>query len=360
MNHYEKDTRNALQARELAQWIAHGPSVYQAARVLCETGILAEVERSNPAGVTLEQIAERVALPLYGVRVLMEAGLGIGLLLERDLRYTSTKTAWFLLHDDMTRANMDFMHDVSYRGMYELEASVRNGKPEGLKSFGTWPTIYHALAHLPERVRKSWFTYDHYYSDEAFPGALPLVFAQKPRRLLDIGGNTGKWARACLKHDAKVEVTMFDLPGQLATAKTQFKDVAGSERVHFNEGNLLDSTQELPSGFDAVWMSQFLDCFSEAQIVSILERCHRALAPGGRVYILESFWDCQRYPIAAFCVQQLSLYFTALANGTSQMYRSTTFLACVRKAGFEVEKQHDGLGAHCASTLLICKRAGQV
>ena len=355
-NHFEKDTRNALQAREHAQWIAYGPSVFQAARALCETGILAEVERSAGAGLTLEEVAGRVALPLYGVRVLMEAGLGIGLLLERGHRYTSTKTAWFLLHDGMTRAHMDFMHDISYRGMYALETSVRNGKPEGLKTFGDWPTIYHALAHLPERVRKSWFTYDHFYSDEAFPAALPLVFARSPRRLLDIGGNTGQWARACLRHDAAVEITLFDLPGQLATARTQFQAVAGAERVHFSEGNLLDAQQELPDGFDAVWMSQFLDCFSEPQIVSILERCQRALAADGRVYILESFWDRQRHALGAFCVQQLSLYFTALANGNSQMYRSSTFLACVSAAGFEIEQQHDGLGAHGASTLLVCRR----
>ncbi|MEK6806583.1 MAG: methyltransferase [Pseudomonadota bacterium] len=355
-NHFEKDTRSALQSREHAQWIAYGPSVFQAARVLCSTGILAEVERSAKTGLTLEAVAERVSLPLYGVRVLMEAGLGLGLLLERDGRYTSTKTAWFLLHDDMTRAHMDFMQDVSYRGLYDLEASVRNGKPEGLKTFGDWPTIYHALAHLPEHVRKSWFTYDHFYSDEAFPAALPLVFRHKPKRLLDIGGNTGQWARECIKHDPNVEVTMFDLPGQLATAKTQFKDVAGAERVHFAEGNLLDPKLELPTAFDAVWMSQFLDCFSEKQIVSILERCRRALDTDGRVYILESFWDRQRYAVGAFCVQQLSLYFTALANGTSQMYRSSTFLACVAAAGFEVEQQHDGLGAHGASTLLVCRR----
>jgi hypothetical protein len=100
-------------------------------------------------------------------------------------------------------------------------------------------------------------------------------------------------------------------------------------------------------------MSQFLDCFSEAQIVSILRRCHLALADGGRVFILEPFWDRQRHAAAAFCLQQTSLYFSALANGNSQMYRSGLFLSLVDAAGFEVEEQHDGLGVH---TLLVCRR----
>jgi ubiquinone/menaquinone biosynthesis C-methylase UbiE len=344
--------RSALQAREHAQWIAFGPSLFQAARVLCSSGILAEVERSGTAGITLEEVVERVALPLYGVRVLMEAGQGLDLLLQDGARYTSTKTAWFLLHDPLTRANMDFTQDVNYRGLFDLEASIRSGRPEGLKHFGAWPTIYEGLAQLPQKVRESWLAFDHYYSDSAFPAALPLVFRRRPRRLLDIGGNTGKWALACLAHDAAIEVTLVDLPGQLQMARARLQDAPGSARLRFAAADLLDPRQTLPAGFDAIWMSQFLDCFSEAQIVSILQRCRAALAADGRVYILEPLWDRQRYAAAAFCLQQTSLYFTALANGNSQMYRSTTLIAAIEAAGFRVEEEHDALGVH---TLLVCR-----
>jgi hypothetical protein len=98
-------------------------------------------------------------------------------------------------------------------------------------------------------------------------------------------------------------------------------------------------------------MSQFLDCFSEDQIVSILSRCHEALNPGGQVFIMETFWDRQRFQSAAFSLQQTSLYFTTMANGSSQMYHSDNFLACVEKAGFKVEKQRE-LGI--SHTLLQC------
>ena len=355
MNPFPQEPRSALQAREHAQWIAFGPSAFQAARVLCTSGVLADIERIGASGTTPEDVAARIELPLYGVRVLMEAGLGMGLLMQRETRYLSTKTAWFLLHDALTRANMNFTHDVTYRGMFDLEASIRSGQPEGLKTFGDWPTIYQALAHLPEQVRQSWLAYDHYYSDTSFPAALPLVFHHRPQRLLDIGGNTGKWALACLRHDAAVHVTVLDLPGQLEMAKVQLQHTADLSRISFVEGNLLDPTMQLPRDQDAIWMSQFLDCFSENQIVSILERCLQALSADGRVFILEPLWDRQRFAAAAFCLQQTSLYFTALANGNSQMYRSDTLLACIAAAGFEVEQQHDNLGVH---TLIVCRRRG--
>ncbi len=355
-NRFPPEGATALEAKEYAQWIAMAPFVFQAARTLRDTGILAEVGKA-PEGLTQTEIAQRLDLPAYGVRVLVEAGLGIGLLTEDDAgRYRTTKTATFLQHDQMTRVNMDFAQDVCYHGLAELPAAVRTGKPAGLKTFGDWHTIYEALAHLSPDVRKSWFAFDHYYSDVAFGACLPLVFgAERPRRLLDIGGNTGKFAMQCLAHDPAVEVTLMDLPGQLGTARQTLQAAGFTARVHYHEANLLDPATPVPRGFDAIWMSQFLDCFSDAEIVSILRRCAAAAAPATRILILEPFWDCQRFASAAFCQQMTSLYFTALANGNSQMYRSTVFLRCVQEAGLAVESTHDGLGA--SHTLLVCRAA---
>ena len=343
---------SALEALERAQWIAFAPMVFQAACVLRDRGILAALEASR-SGLTLEEAAQAAKLPIYGTRVLLEAGLGIGIVQEQGDRWQLTKVGTFLLRDPMTRANMDFTRDVNYLGMAHLGDAVATGKPAGLKVFGAWATVYEGLAELPEDIRRSWFGFDHFYSDGAFASTLPLVFKQRPRRLLDIGGNTGKWANACLRHDPDVEVTLMDLPGQLRNAEELLRGAGLLARVRFHPADLLDPETAIPPDFDAIWMSQFLDCFSEAEIVSILRRCAAAIPPHGRIYILEAFWDQQRFKAASFCLQMTSLYFTAIANGTSQMYRSTTFLACVEAAGLEVETQHHELGM--SHTLLVCK-----
>lgn len=339
---------------ERAQWIAFAPFVFQAACVLRDRGILAAIEQSQQ-GLTLTQTVEQVGLPHYGVRVLLEAGLGIGLLTEDEQgRYHTTNTAHYLLHDDMTRVNMDFARDVNYRGLAHLDEAIATGKPAGLPVFGAWPNIYEGLAELPESIRKSWFGFDHHYSDGAFPDVLPLVLADRPRSLLDIGGNTGKWAIACLRRQPQLELTILDLPGQLRTAEDNLRTAGLHGQARLLPGNLLDDDYEIPAGFDAIWMSQFLDCFSEREIVSILRRCIAAMTADTRLYILEAFWDRQRFAAASFCLQMTSLYFTALANGNSQMYRSDVFLACVREAGLEIEAEHDGLGL--SHTLIVCRR----
>lgn len=357
MTFFEQDSRSALESKQHAQWIAFGPSVFQAARSLRDAGVLRQIAGAGEEGIDFEALVLRVDLPRYGLRVLLEAGLGIGLLVRRDGRFHTTRTAWFLEHDPLTRANMDFTHDVNYLGLFSLDASVRSGRAEGLKNFGRWDTIYEGLAHLPASAQEAWLNFVHFYSDATFSESLPLVFERRPRRLMDIGGNTGRFASRCLAHDPDVVVTIADLDGALRMARERMAEPVAAGRLRLAAVDLLSDTQPLPRDQDAIWMSQFLDCFGESEILSILRRCHEALAPGGRVYILEPFWDRQRFEAAAFCLQQTSLYFTAIANGRSQMYESTLFLEFVARAGFEVERQHDHLGI--SHTLLVCRRAGK-
>ena len=91
-------------------------------------------------------------------------------------------------------------------------------------------------------------------------------------------------------------------------------------------------------------MSQFLDCFGEEEIVSILLRAKNAMDAGTRLFIMETFWDRQRFEPAAFCLTMTSLYFTALANGNSKMYHSDDMKRLIQQAGLEIEDIYDGLG----------------
>jgi len=207
---------------------------------------------------------------------------------------------------------------------------------------------------LPAGVQKSWFNFDHFFSDTAFPAVIGEVYKNGIKKVLDIGGNTGKWSIASTKYANDVHITIMDLPGQLDVARDKISALGLNDRVSFLPVNILDESQTFPKGFDAIWMSQFLDCFSEAEIVSILRRCYDALDENGYVLILEAFWDIQRFETAAFCLQQTSIYFTALANGTSQMYHSEVFKDCITAAGFEITEQVDNIGL--SHTLLKCKK----
>ena len=346
---YTCESLSAPEAQRLAEFIAWGPAVFQVSRLMIVFGIL-DMLRDSDCGLTRKEITQKTKLSDYAVSCLLEASLSIGTVIidPETEKYTITKTGWFLLTDQATRVNIDFNHDVNYQGWFFLEESLRNGKPEGLKHFGPWPTIYEGLSSLPENARQSWFVFDHFYSDSAFPQALEIVFKEHhTRSIYDVGGNTGKWAMMCVASDKNVEVTVLDLPQQIQMMQQNIADKPGAERIKGYSINLLDETQSFPpykGGIDAIWMSQFLDCFSMPQIVSILRRAKSAMTTDTRLYIMETLWDRQRHEPAAFCLTMTSLYFTALANGNSKMYNTTDLEECITEAGLEIEKIYDGLG----------------
>lgn len=354
---YTKEQLNARDAQRLAEFIAFGPMVFQASRLMVKFGIL-DMLRDSDEGMTRQEVVEKTGLSDYAVKCLLEASLCIGTVLidpETD-KYSISKTGWFLLNDPATRANLDFNHDVNYEGLFLLEESLKEGRPAGLKHFGDWPTIYEGLSSLPPQVQKSWFGFDHFYSDSSFPEALKIVFGDnKTRTLLDVGGNTGRWSMQCVGYDPEVRVTILDLPQQIGLMKEATKGMPGADRVDGIGINLLDPNAAFPTNkhYDVIWMSQFLDCFSGEQIVSILKRASKIMDKDSRLYIMETLWDRQKYEPAALCLTMTSLYFTALANGNSKMYNTEDMSAYVAEAGMEVETIHDNLGQ--GHSIMVCK-----
>lgn len=336
-----------------AQKLAFAPLAFHAALALRDLGILDTLADCRPEGLTAERIAKLTRLPLYGVKVLLEAGVVCDLVAIEGDRFQLRQLGMLVLRDTMTRVNMDFTADVCYRGMAHLRETVQTGKPAGLRELGSWETIYEGLTQLPPHVQQSWLAFDHYYSDHMFPKALPLVFADRPRRLLDVGANTGKFSLACLQHDSQVKVGLLDFPGQLAIARQAIAAKDHTARASYHPIDFLDASLEFPGDQDAIWMSQFLDCFGEDEIVSILERARRALARHGRIYIVETYWDNQEHAAARFVLSMTSLYFAALANGNSKMYRLDDMRGYVQRAGLRIERELERFSA--SHTMFVCR-----
>lgn len=174
---YRLRDRSALEAKEDAQRIAWGPFVFQAAQAMRDLGVLGYLEEKGKEGANSEETALELGLSVYGARVLLEGGLGIGLVhFWEDERFTLAKTGYFVQNDEMTNVNMDFVDDVCYQGIQDLQESILSGRPEGLKVFGNWSNIYQGLSEMPERSKESWLVFDNYYSGQAFEDVRPYFF----------------------------------------------------------------------------------------------------------------------------------------------------------------------------------------
>lgn len=361
---FSSERYNARQAQEMAHLYSWGPIIFQVCRLMIKYGIL-DMLNEHREGMTQREISEASGLSEYATKCLIEASLTTHIVhIDPETnRFKLGKIGWFLLRDAMIRADIDFNHDVNYEGWFVLDKALEEGRPAGLKHFGNWPTIYEGLSSLPAAVQKSWFGFDHYYSDHSFDEALEIIYKgantihKDALHVLDVGGNTGRFALRCVSSHPTIEVTICDLPQQIALMREATKGQEGAERIHGVGMNILDQTNAFPSDkrYDVIWMSQFLDCFSEQQIVLILRRAAAILDADNRIFIMETLWDRQDYVPAAMSLTMTSLYFTAMANGNSKMYNTDDMMRLIKGAGLEIERIHDRIG-NGGHSILICKK----
>jgi len=351
---FSPERQSAFEARFEAQKIAFGPVVFQCVRYAWKRGMLQAIADAGDRGLSVDELAEGGRWSAYVLKVVLETCMSAGVVYLTEGRYALDKAGFVILTDTITQVNIDFNHDVCYQAMFDLERTLDAQRPLGLKVFGDWPTLYEGLAQLPEPARSSWLAFDHLYSDTSFPAIMADVFASAPRRLMDIGANTGKFALAALAANEQVAMHLVDLPGQLALAGQALRGAGLDDRATLHPVDLLDDRAALPGEMDLVWMSQFLSCFSEDVIASIFRRVAAALAPRGQVLVMDTFWDRQRYDIASYCLINTSPYFNNLASGNSKVYESADYVRLAQAAGLTLLTTRDGVG-YCHSLLRFAK-----
>ena len=331
---------SAFDAMSQAQMLTFYPIVFQAIVAAKRLGILSYLD--NHKGYSeVQKISEATSISEYGVRILLDMLCKVDVVeRNKDNQFILGSVGSHILHDKQTGINLDFVQDVCYKGAFHLTESIKKQKPIGLKELGNWDTIYNGLLDLPKEASKSWFNFDHFYSDSIFKNALEIVFSSSPKTIMDIGGNTGRFALEVCRHDKNVNVTIIDLKKQLFAAEKNINKSGFISRVNFLEQNMLAKTIDLPKNIDVIWMSQFLDCFSEGEIEYILNNIVKVSNHNTRILIIETFWDNQRFESAEYCLLGTSLYFTTMANGNSRMYSEKEFKKIITKTELKVINQN--------------------
>ncbi|MGK0386451.1 MAG: ubiquinone/menaquinone biosynthesis C-methylase UbiE [Patiriisocius sp.] len=353
----QKETQHAVDAVQEAQKIAFAPFVFQATVTLRDLGIFDFIfANRKKGGVTITDIAEKLSLSEYGIGVLLEIAESSNIVIQDEQsKFKLTKTGYFLTYNETVNVNINFTNDVCYKGLSHLPEAIKEGRPAGLKELGSWSTIYEGLSKLPAHVQKSWFEFDHHYSDDIFDEALHKLFKYAPKKVTDVGANTGKFALQCLKQDPAIEMTLVDLPGQLKKALKATSEAGFENRVTGQEIDWLSRKEKsLPKGADIIWMCQFLDCFSEEEISTILNTASAAMNDKTRLIIIETYTDRQKFDNAKFILEATSIYFTVMANGNSKMYPSKVLIERIKKAGMHIDEDIT-LGEY--HTMLVCKKA---
>jgi cyclopropane fatty-acyl-phospholipid synthase-like methyltransferase len=145
--------------------------------------------------------------------------------------------------------------------------------------------------------------------------------------LLDVGGGTGIYAIACLQRFPQLRAIVWDRPQVLKVA-TEFAQVYGvTDRLECIAGDMF--TDPVPTGVDAVLLSNILHDWDVPQCRDLVRRCATGLPAGGKLLVHDVFLnDDHDGPIA------IALYSAALfAQTEGRAYSAAEYRAWLQEAG---------------------------
>lgn len=166
---------------------------------------------------------------------------------------------------------------------------------------------------------RRWVSYTTTLTRYEAPACLDRLDLAGHRRLLDVGGNSGEFARQACARNEGLEALVFDLPVVCALGREHVAASPQAARMAFREGDL--RRDELPGGHDVVSFKSVLHDWPDDDALAFLDKAAGALEPGGRIVVFE------RAPIAS-----------AGGRLPYSMVANLVFLPFFRSPEFYVEK----------------------
>ncbi|HXT25160.1 MAG TPA: class I SAM-dependent methyltransferase [Candidatus Eisenbacteria bacterium] len=227
-------------------------------------------------------IAKRVNGAERGVRILADGMTVQGFLRKENGKYSlSQDSALFL--DKRSPAYMG--------GMAEFLVSAENIAnfsqfTDCVRKGGTVSSI----GDNSKPVDHRWVIFAKAMGSMAGPmaGVLSQIVNSNPAneiKVLDIAAGHGMYGITVAKNNPRVHVTALDWPAVLEVAKENAQQAGVSDRYSLRPGSAFDA--DLGSGYDYVFITNFLHHFDVPTNEKLLRRFHAALKPGGKAITVE-------------------------------------------------------------------------
>jgi ubiquinone/menaquinone biosynthesis C-methylase UbiE len=220
------------------------------------------------------------------------------------------------------------------------------------------PTIVEAFARLTEAVRRGgtaltddgtvaadatvWVDFARAmkglagFTAELVAGLLEVEAANRPLKVLDVAAGHGMFGIAIARRQLRAEVTALDWAGVLAVAEENARAAEVADRVHLLPGDAFKT--DLGSGYDLVLLPNFLHHFDAPTCEQFLRRVHAALAPGGRVAVIEFIPNDDRVSPADAATFALVMLATTPAGDA---FTYAEYDEMLRRAGFPKTTLHE-------------------
>ncbi|MBB4001915.1 acetylserotonin O-methyltransferase [Aurantimonas endophytica] len=257
---------------------------------------LYEALRDRP--LRLSEIAGRLELDEEAARVLLRASASLDLIeieegLDKEATYALGALGAALLANPGALA-MIRHHDALYADLADPVALLKGGK--GARLSRLWPyaarpktrkgkAANDAKASAGDADMAAYTDLMEASQDIVAREVLAATDLSWARRVLDVGGGSGRFLTAFASHHPDAELHLFDLPAVAAVARQRLPGTRNGRRITVHEGDFF--TDPLPEGYDLATLVRIVHDHDDEAVVALLTRIREGLRPGGVVMIAE-------------------------------------------------------------------------
>jgi ubiquinone/menaquinone biosynthesis C-methylase UbiE len=256
-------------------------SGYEPALILEAAVRLGVFDALDDEPLTLDEVVTRIGASVRGTRALLNALVGLRLLVRYGERYAlSDESAAYLVSTKPTYQGQMCKHVSRHllpRWMRLTEA-VRTGKPSEAVNEQT-----DGGAYFREFVEDIFpMSYD---AARALATELGVARAAGPVSVLDLAAGSGVWGVALAEASPRVTVMAVDWPAVLPVTRRVAERHGVVAQFKFVEGDLLEA--DFGRGHHVATLGHILHSEGERRSRALLRKTFDALAPGGTVVIAE-------------------------------------------------------------------------
>jgi len=274
---------------------------------------------------TVEEIATLSGGSVRGLRAIMNALTGLGLLAKSDGRYSLTPESAAFLVSGKPGYHGGFFRHMSdlIPNWLQLNEVVQTGRPvRNVNEEGDGAAFFHDFVEALFPMS--------YAATQALAGALGLDGAQSPVRVLDLAAGSGVWGIGLARRSPQVTVTAVDWPGVLDVTLKMVERHGLTARFSFVPGDL--ATADFGRGHNVATLGHILHSEGEKRSRALLKKTFDALAPGGTISIAEFLVDDARATAASGLIFGVNM---VVATTDGDTFSFNEIAGWLQEAGFE-------------------------
>ncbi len=277
-------------ARSL-QSLTQAVRAFQESRVLL-TALELDVFARLGDGSTPADLSSKLGTNLRATEMLLNALVAVGALFKEDGVFRCTEESKAL-----GPARMEFLHTVHLWDTWStLSDCVKVGKA----------TATRGPESFPDARTRAFIAAMHARARDNAEQTARLSGIRDAKQMLDVGGGSGAYTIAFAKACPALQAEILDLGAVVPLAEEYIREAELQGRVRVRPGDM--RTADFGEGYDLVLLSAVCHMWGEDDNRTLIERCARALVPGGHLVIREFILDEDRTapPFAAlFAINML-------------------------------------------------------